>query len=62
MLIILWTTDICIWVYGVIHTTFPSFVVKITEFQGNIFDIRNNNMLPSAFAGKKKPPAKSWGV
>jgi len=37
MLIIHPTTDICIGVYRVMHTTSPSFVVKITEFQAILY-------------------------
>jgi len=61
MLIIQWTTDICIGYIGVFHTTFPSFVVKITEFQGNLYCFRKANMIPSAFAGMQKPPAYTEG-
>jgi hypothetical protein len=45
----------------VFHTTFPSFVVKITEIQGNLYCFRKANMIPSAFAGKQKPPACAEG-
>jgi hypothetical protein len=42
---------------GVFHTTFCMHVVKITEFQGNYIDFRKQDMIPSAFAGKRKTPA-----
>ncbi len=62
MLIILRTTDICIGVYGVIHTTCPALWSRSHKFLGNVFDSRKEDMLPSSICGQENAPRSYLGA
>jgi hypothetical protein len=47
---------------GVNHTTSDQSLSQIMEFPGYFIDIRKTNVLPSAFEGIKRSPAKRRGI